>query len=58
MFKTVSLDSVDYVIRPVAKFTLSNHPQAISQLWLFAGLICLGAVAAFIKNGTPKLKFN
>ena len=58
MLKTISLDSVDYVIRPVAKFTISSHPQAISQLWLYAGLICLVAVAAFIKNGPPKLKFN
>lgn len=58
MFKTVSLDSVDYVITPVAKFTLSGHPQAINQFWLLAGLICLGAVATFIKNETYKLKFN
>lgn len=58
MFKTVSLDSVDYVIRPVAKFTLSGHPQAINQLWLFAGLICLGALATIVKNSIPKQKLN
>jgi len=58
MFKTVSLDSVDYVIKPVAKFTLSGHPQAISQFWLFAGLLCLCAVVSYIKKDTSKLNFN